>query len=175
MAIFRMGLVGAGRMGKTHLRALARSDVLQVVAVADPVETARASVAVAPAGHAQRPRRDAACRWSGRGPRRRIQRHASRLHRRACRCGDAHICEKPCGLSSDQGREAAAIASAAKVPLQVAYWRRFVPSLKKLKTQILAGELGDLYLAACYQWDEQPPPAELPQPQRRDLHGHGGA
>jgi myo-inositol 2-dehydrogenase/D-chiro-inositol 1-dehydrogenase len=33
-----------------------------------------------------------------------------------------------------------------------------VPSLKTLKTRILAGELGDLYLAACYQWDEQPPP-----------------
>jgi len=44
------------------------------------------------------------------------------------------------------------------VPLQVAYWRRFVRSLKILKARIVAGELGGLYLAACYQWDEQPPP-----------------
>jgi predicted dehydrogenase len=32
-----------------------------------------------------------------------------------------------------------------------------VPSLRKLKTRIVAGELGDLYHVACYQWDEQPP------------------
>jgi myo-inositol 2-dehydrogenase/D-chiro-inositol 1-dehydrogenase len=68
------------------------------------------------------------------------------------------LCEKPCGLTSRQGQEAAALAAGAKVPLQVAYWRRFVPSLKKLKARIVAGELGDLYLAICYQWDEQPPP-----------------
>jgi glyceraldehyde-3-phosphate dehydrogenase/erythrose-4-phosphate dehydrogenase len=44
MAIFRMGLVGAGRMGRTHLRALAGSDVVRIVAVADPVESVRAAV-----------------------------------------------------------------------------------------------------------------------------------
>src|SRR5438552_16626964 len=44
MAIFRMGLLGAGRMGRTHLRALGGSDILRVVAVADPLESARAAV-----------------------------------------------------------------------------------------------------------------------------------
>jgi myo-inositol 2-dehydrogenase/D-chiro-inositol 1-dehydrogenase len=44
MALFRMGLLGAGRMGRTHLRALAGSDILRVVAVADPLESARAAV-----------------------------------------------------------------------------------------------------------------------------------
>ena len=161
MAIFRMGLVGAGRMGKTHLRALARSDVLQVVAVADPVETARASVASARlATHS-----DLAAMLRAGGLDGVLVAASSDTHldciAELADAGMPILCEKPCGLSSDQGREAAAIASAAKVPLQVAYWRRFVPSLKKLKTQILAGELGDLYLAACYQWDEQPPPASF--------------
>ena len=32
MAIFRMGLLGAGRMGRTHLRALAHSEILRIVA-----------------------------------------------------------------------------------------------------------------------------------------------
>jgi len=32
-----------------------------------------------------------------------------------------------------------------------------VDLVRKLKTRIAAGELGDLYLVACYQWDEQPP------------------
>jgi myo-inositol 2-dehydrogenase/D-chiro-inositol 1-dehydrogenase len=44
MATFRMGLVGAGRMGRTHMRALADSDDLRIVAVADPLEQARAAV-----------------------------------------------------------------------------------------------------------------------------------
>src|SRR3954451_16564160 len=161
MPIFRMGLVGAGRMGKTHLRALAGSDVLRVVAVADPVEAARASVA-AP-GLATHGDLAAMLRAGGLDG---VLVAASSDTHLACiaelaGAGMPILCEKPCGLSSRQGREAAAIASAAKVPLQVAYWRRFVPSLKTLKMQILAGALGDLYLAACYQWDEQPPPARF--------------
>jgi myo-inositol 2-dehydrogenase/D-chiro-inositol 1-dehydrogenase len=31
--------------------------------------------------------------------------------------------------------------------------------LKRLKEQIAAGELGEIYLVACYQWDGQPPSA----------------
>ena len=35
MAPFRIGLIGAGRMGRTHLRALAGSDVVKVTAIAE--------------------------------------------------------------------------------------------------------------------------------------------
>jgi myo-inositol 2-dehydrogenase / D-chiro-inositol 1-dehydrogenase len=98
-----------------------------VVAVADPVESARAAVE-APG----------------------ISVHADLAAMLRSGCLDS-------GLSSRQGQESAAVAAAAKVPLQVAYWRRFVPSLRKLKTRVVAGELGDLYLVACYRWDEQPP------------------
>ena len=42
------------------------------------------------------------------------------------------------------------------VPLQVAYWRRFVPGLRRLHDRIAAGELGTIHLVTCYQWDEQP-------------------
>jgi myo-inositol 2-dehydrogenase/D-chiro-inositol 1-dehydrogenase len=47
------------------------------------------------------------------------------------------------------------------VLLQVAYWRRFVPALKRLKDRIAQGEFGDLYLVSCYQWDETPSPASF--------------
>src|SRR5262249_33697869 len=164
MAIFRMGLVGAGRMGRTHLRALAGSDVLRVVAVADPLEQACAAVeAPGVSVHAD---------LSG------ILRAGGVGGGLMAAAGDTHpagigelaaagipiLCEKPCGLTSRQGQEAAALAASAKVPLQVAYWRRFVPSLKQLKARIVAGELGDLYLAICYQWDEQPPPTSFRTP-----------
>ena len=36
MAIFKLGLVGAGRMGMTHLRAVAASEHVRIVAAAEP-------------------------------------------------------------------------------------------------------------------------------------------
>ena len=42
--MFKLGLVGAGRMGLNHLRALATSERVRVVAVADPSEQARRSL-----------------------------------------------------------------------------------------------------------------------------------
>jgi len=161
MAIFRMGLVGAGRMGRTHLRALTSSELVRIVAVADPVESARSAV--------ESPQisvhRDLTGMLQAGGLDGVLVASSSDTHldctAALADAGMPILCEKPCGLSSRQGKEAAALASAAEVPLQVAYWRRFVPSLRKLKARILAGELGDLYLAACYQWDEQPPPASF--------------
>jgi myo-inositol 2-dehydrogenase/D-chiro-inositol 1-dehydrogenase len=158
MAVFRMGLVGAGRMGRTHLRALAGSDLLRVVAVADPLESARAAVeAPGISIYADLAAMLRAGRLDGVLIASSSDTHLAGIAELAA-AGIPILCEKPCGLSSRQGQEAATVAAAAKVPLQVAYWRRFVPSLRTLKTRIAAGELGDLYLAACYQWDEQPPP-----------------
>jgi myo-inositol 2-dehydrogenase/D-chiro-inositol 1-dehydrogenase len=158
MAIFRMGLVGAGRMGRVHLRALAGSDILRVVAVADPLESARAAVE-APGISVYA---DLAAMLRAGGLDGVLIASSSDTHlagiAELAAAGMPILCEKPCGLNAPQGREAAALAAAAKVPLQVAYWRRYVPSLRKLKTRILAGELGDLYLAVSYQWDGQPPP-----------------
>ena len=158
MAIFRMGLLGAGRMGRTHLRALAHSEILRIVAVADPLESARVAVdAPGISVHA-----DLAAMLRTGGLDGVLIASSSDAHLTAitdlAAASMPILCEKPCGLSSHQGQEAAAIAAAAKVPLQVAYWRRFVPGLRKLKSRIDAGELGDLYLVTCYQWDERPPP-----------------
>jgi myo-inositol 2-dehydrogenase/D-chiro-inositol 1-dehydrogenase len=158
MAIFRMGLLGAGRMGRTHLRALAHSEILRIVAVADPLESARVTVdAPGISVHA-----DLAAMLRTGGVDGVLIASSSDAHLTAitdlAAASMPILCEKPCGLSSRQGQEAAAIAAAAKVPLQVAYWRRFVPGLRKLKSRIDAGELGDLYLVTCYQWDERPPP-----------------
>lgn len=158
MAIFRMGLLGAGRMGRTHLRALAHSEILRIVAVADPLESARVAVdAPGISVHA-----DLAAMLRTGGLDGVLIASSSDAHLTAitdlAAASMPILCEKPCGLSSRQGQEAAAIAAAAKVPLQVAYWRRFVPGLRKLKSRIDAGELGDLYLVTCYQWDESLPP-----------------
>jgi myo-inositol 2-dehydrogenase/D-chiro-inositol 1-dehydrogenase len=69
------------------------------------------------------------------------------------------LCEKPCGLGSAEAQEAATVAARAQVPLQIAYWRRYVPALRDLRDRILAGDLGGIHLVSCYQWDEAPPSA----------------
>ena len=42
--MFRLGLVGASRMGSVHLRALSASDSVRVVAVAEPSASRRAAL-----------------------------------------------------------------------------------------------------------------------------------
>ena len=132
-------------MGRTHLRALAGSDVVKVTAIAEMSPAAREAVA-AP-GVAV------------------YQSVAEMLDRTALTFrtltvaarGLPILCEKPCGLTAAAAQMSAQAAAAAGVPLQVAYWRRFVPGLRQLHDRIAAGELGVIHLVTCYQWDERPP------------------
>ena len=71
------------------------------------------------------------------------------------------FCEKPCGLSADQAGRATAAAAGAGLPLQVGYYRRFLPELVALRQRIAAGRLGELSLVVLNQWDEHPPSAEF--------------
>ena len=67
------------------------------------------------------------------------------------------LCEKPCGLTAAEAREAATVTAKQGVPLQVAYWRRFDPALQDLRRTIASGDLGTLHFTMCAQWDEAPP------------------
>ena len=40
MGIFRLGVAGAGRMGRNHIAAIAPSDKVRVVSIAEPGEAA---------------------------------------------------------------------------------------------------------------------------------------
>ena len=75
--------------------------------------------------------------------------------------GIAILCEKPCGLDPDDTRRAARLVADAGVPLQVAYWRRFVPELVALHDRIASGEFGELLSVVCAQWDGSPPAANF--------------
>src|SRR5258708_15310012 len=71
------------------------------------------------------------------------------------------LCEKPCGVSTEESRFAGQVAASAGVPLQVAYWRRFVPPLRELRDRVHGGGLGAVHLVTCYQGDEKPPPVQF--------------
>ena len=144
-------------MGRTHLRALAGSDVVKVTAIAEMSPAAREAVA-APGVAVYESVAEMLDRTALDGvliaaP---TDQHGAIIAEVAAR-GLPILCEKPCGLTAAAAQMSAQVAAAAGVPLQVAYWRRFVPGLRQLHDRIAAGELGVIHLVTCYQWDERPP------------------
>jgi myo-inositol 2-dehydrogenase/D-chiro-inositol 1-dehydrogenase len=160
-APFRLGLIGAGRMGRTHLRGLAGSQRVAVTAIAEVSEATRRTVPDVGApvypGIAEMLDSETLDGVLIVVP---TDRHLQVITEVAAR-GLPILCEKPCGLTVAQTRAAVAATGAAGVPFQVAYWRRYVPSLRALRDQIAAGELGTVHLVACYQWDDRPPTEEF--------------
>jgi myo-inositol 2-dehydrogenase/D-chiro-inositol 1-dehydrogenase len=71
------------------------------------------------------------------------------------------MCEKPLGVQVEQSVETARAAEQAGVVLQVGYWRRFVPELRRLRERIRSGELGDISQLSCMQWDHRLPSEEF--------------
>jgi len=160
--MLRLALVGAGRMGSTHARALAGGSAgAEVTVVVEPSDAAAAELAALPRLRAIDELRPAEVDGA-------IVAVPTRLHAavvsKLLDAGVPVLCEKPCGLSSQETRRLAAEAAAAGVVLQVGYWRRFVPGLRSLRERLAAGELGELELIHCAQWDELPPPAAFRDP-----------
>ncbi|MGA2124311.1 MAG: Gfo/Idh/MocA family oxidoreductase [Acidimicrobiales bacterium] len=157
---FRLGLIGAGRMGQTHLRALADSDDVAIVAVAEPVDALReqASETFGVRGFSTLEGMlddggiDGALIVTP------SDSHVAVIETVAA----AHLpilCEKPCGVSSSDTRTARQLVQSAGVALQVAYWRRFVPELQVIRERIVDGDFGEILSITCLQWDGEPPAA----------------
>lgn len=156
---FRLGLAGAGRMGRTHLAALAGSRQVRVTGLAEPDPAARAAAArPGLPGFATVAELVAAGNLDGVLVAAPTSAHSPIVTEIAA-AGLPVLCEKPCGLDTAQAQACAAAADRAGVLLQVAYWRRFVPELAALRQRIRAGELGRILAVNCYQWDETPPGA----------------
>jgi myo-inositol 2-dehydrogenase / D-chiro-inositol 1-dehydrogenase len=153
-------LIGAGRMGLTHLRAMRTSDVVQIEAVVDPSEESR---------NAASPVRGYAALDDALAAERRVDgvliAAPSTLHRTiVTECAERRLpilCEKPCGVTAADADAAAEVARSNGVPLQVGYWRRFVPQLQALKRDVDAGRFGELLQISCWQWDAEPPGEEF--------------
>jgi myo-inositol 2-dehydrogenase/D-chiro-inositol 1-dehydrogenase len=153
----RLCVVGAGRMGRVHLEALAGSDTVAPVAVVEPVDALRAAATAGGlTGYA-----DLDAALGAEGIDAFLVAAPSDVHgqvvARIAAAGFPILCEKPCGLTAADARAAADAAERAGVPLQIGYWRRFVPELADVRARIAAGELGTVALVSCWQWDREPP------------------
>jgi myo-inositol 2-dehydrogenase/D-chiro-inositol 1-dehydrogenase len=163
--VVELALVGAGRMGRMHLRALhpadGRTAAVRVTDVVEPTVTGREAlrdsgyrlhVTLADLLGARRP--------GGILVAAPTDRH-TQVARTALAAGIPVLCEKPAGLTWREIEETGRLASRRGVALQVAYWRRFVPAMVALRERIVAGELGQILHLVCAQWDGAPPPAQF--------------
>jgi myo-inositol 2-dehydrogenase / D-chiro-inositol 1-dehydrogenase len=157
-----IAVVGAGRMGSVHLRALGETRLARLAAVVEPVAEPRERLAEQYGVPAFAALDELVESGLADGV---VITAPTDLHLALVDgCVGAGIpvfCEKPCGLNADQAGRAAATAAGAGLPLQVGYYRRFLPELVALRQRIAAGRLGELSLVVLNQWDEHPPSAEF--------------
>jgi len=159
-SVFHLGLVGAGRMGRTHLRALRDATDVKVVAVAEPVATLRddAVATFGLRGYASLEGMLEDASLDGVVIVTPSDSHVEVISAVA-KADLAILCEKPCGVSPEDTMRAREAVSNAGVALQIAYWRRFVPELQVLRERIASGDFGELLSLSCLQWDGEPPSA----------------
>jgi myo-inositol 2-dehydrogenase/D-chiro-inositol 1-dehydrogenase len=153
----RVGLIGAGRMGRAHLQALADARDVEAAAVVEPLEEVRDELRA----RGLRTFRHVGELLDAGDVDAAIVAAPTDLHLELvaalARAGLPVLCEKPCGVRSDETAEAVRLAAHASVVLQVGYWRRFVPALVALRERVASGALGEPAQIWSWQWDERPP------------------
>ena len=159
--MFRLGLVGAGRMGQTHLAALKESSTVAVTTIVEP----RSDVAAALAADGYAVNATIDDLLSAGGVDGFLVATPSGFHvdviRQLAPAGLPILSEKPCGLSVDDASAVKEIVERVGVRLQIGYWRRFVPAMIELKNDIESGRFGRLLFVHASQWDYRPPAAEF--------------
>jgi myo-inositol 2-dehydrogenase/D-chiro-inositol 1-dehydrogenase len=158
MSTFNLGLVGGGRMGQMHLRALTSSNQVAVTSVVEPFEsTAEKLRGLGYKVYSNLEQMVSAEKLDGILVAAPTDKHLQVISEIAG-TGLSILSEKPCGLNSDQARQAGEICSKNGVKLQVAYWRRFIPELREVARKI---ESGEVHFINASQWDESPPRKEF--------------
>jgi myo-inositol 2-dehydrogenase / D-chiro-inositol 1-dehydrogenase len=160
----RIGLIGAGRIGRKHAETIGRLGTASLVAVADAdLAAAEAAAGVGGAGSGtgavvaeyQRLLEDPAVDAV-------LIAAPSNLHAAlivaAAGAGKPIFCEKPIALTLEDADRALAAVEKAGVPLQIGFQRRFDPAYERAHAAIRAGELGCLYFLRSTTRDPEPPP-----------------
>jgi myo-inositol 2-dehydrogenase / D-chiro-inositol 1-dehydrogenase len=158
-----VAVLGAGRMGRTHIRNLAGMTEARVVAVADPVaEAAEAGRALA---RAELAFSDPLAAIGAAGVDAVVivtptSTHA-RLIEAALDAGKAVWCEKPIALELAETARIVELAGRTGAQLQLGFMRRFDPGYAAAKARIEAGELGRIEQFRALSRDTYPPPFEF--------------
>ncbi len=161
MEMLKIGLIGAGRIGRLHAENLVRRvPGAELVGVADVVEEAAAGLA----RELGVPRVTADYRELLRDPEieavlicTSTDTHAE-IIRAAAATGKHIFCEKPLALDLAEIDSALDAVKRAGVILQVGFHRRFDPHFRRLKELIAEGAIGTPWLLKITSYDPAPPP-----------------
>lgn len=156
--MIRIGLLGAGRIGRIHGQNAATSDKARLVAVADAIPEAAGALATALGARTSGAKAMIAARDIDAvmicAP---TDVHAN-LIEAAVKAGKAVFCEKPVDLSSRRIVTCLARVTSSGKPLMIGFNRRFDPNFAEARRRIVAGDIGQVELVSIISRDPSPPP-----------------
>ena len=156
----RFGLLGAGRIGKVHAKAIIGNAGAKLVAVADAFPAAADAIA-AQYGCAVRSVEDiiAAADIDAVVICTPTDTHADLIEAFA-KAGKAIFCEKPIDLSLARVKACLAVVRDTKATLMVGFNRRFDPHFAAVRAEIDAGTIGDVEMVTIISRDPGAPPLD---------------
>ncbi len=156
----RIGLLGAGRIGKVHASAVLATSGARLVAVADAIPAAAEGVANLVGAEVRSIEAiiaaddiDAVLITTP------TDMHAD-LIEAAARAGKAIFCEKPIDLDVVRCRKCLEVVEETQALLMVGFNRRFDPNFMEARARIDAGEIGEVEMVSITSRDPGPPPVE---------------
>ena len=153
----RVGLIGAGRIGRLHAALLASLPEVDELLVADADEAAARSVAEAVGGRAVGSSAEAMDGADAVVIAAATNAHAPLL-RIAVERGRPTFIEKPLAFDLAESRELADLVERTGVTVQVGFQRRFDTAYAEARRLISSGELGIVYAIRLIAHDAAPPP-----------------
>ena len=156
----RFGLLGAGRIGKVHAKAITGTAGATLAAVADAMPAAAKAIAdqygcairTIEAIEADKDI-DAVVICTP------TDTHADLIERFA-RAGKAIFCEKPIDLSLARVKDCLKVVRQTKATLMVGFNRRFDPHFAAVRAEIDAGTIGDVEMVTITSRDPGAPPLD---------------
>jgi len=156
--MLRIGLLGAGRIGKVHAKAITSHPLSQLVAVSDINTEAAAQLATQ---YGAQPLSNEAIIADASIDAVLVATSTnthSELIEAATKAGKAVLCEKPVDLSLARAQACLRATAPNGRPVMIGFNRRFDPNFAALKAAVDRGEIGKSELLSITSFDPAPPP-----------------
>ncbi|RCK50656.1 inositol 2-dehydrogenase [Thalassospira profundimaris] len=158
--MLNIGLLGAGRIGITHAKAVLGVPNAKIAAVYDPVDAAaQNAIALTGAKRATVEEIMADAAIDAVIIATPTDLHADQIEL-AAKAGKAIFCEKPVDLSAERVRACLKVVEETGAKLMVGFNRRFDPSFARVHAEIRAGNVGDVELVQITSRDPGAPPVD---------------
>jgi predicted dehydrogenase len=135
MKPLRVAVIGAGHLGRIHARIAAGLEEIELVAVSDPVETARTNVAQEASTRAVADYRELVGEIEAAIVATPTTYHHA-IGMELLNCGVPLLVEKPIALTSTQANDLVTLARQKNVTLQVGHVERFNPALTAISADV---------------------------------------